>query len=117
MRDMDSLIEERDGVMVVSPQGSLDAQTVDEFRAQTDGSLGAGARYFVIDLGAAPLVDSTGLGALVRLYKRVRVGEGNVCLSRVPSDVKKILDLTRLSRVFEVYPTIEEAAISVKEKR
>lgn len=113
---MDCLIEERGDVVVVSPQGSLDTQTVDEFRIQTDEFLGAGAKYFVIDFGAATFVDSAGLGALVRLYKRVRIGEGDVCLARVPPSVRKVLELTRLSRVFEVYSTVEEAAASIKER-
>ncbi len=101
---------------MVSPQGGLDVHTAGEFKLRTDESLGAGERYFVVDFGAASFVDSAGLGALVRLYKRVRIGEGDVCLARVPTGVTKVLELTRLSRVFEIYPTVEEAAVSIKER-
>ncbi len=109
-------IEEREGVVLVLPQGNLYAETVDDFQALVDELLRAGRQYFVVDLGSVSFIDSAGLGALVRLYKRVRLGEGDVRLARVPPSVMQILELTRLSRVFDIFPTSEEAAASIKQQ-
>ena len=76
--------------------------------------LGAGRKYFVVDLGEVSFVDSAGLGALVRLYKRVRIGEGDVRLARVSPNVMQILELTRLNRVFDIFASPQEAAASIK---
>ena len=113
---MKCLIEERNDVVLVSPQGDLHTDTVADFQALVDELLGAGRRYFVVDLGKVSFVDSAGLGALVRLYKRVRLGEGDVRLANVSPGVMQVLDLTRLSRVFDTFPTSQEAAASIKQQ-
>lgn len=111
---MDCVIEEREGVVIVAPKGDLDAEQTPDFQQQVDALLATGAHYFVIDLAGVPFVDSAGLASLVRLFKRVRIGEGDVRLAAVTPDVLKILDLTRLSRVFDVLPSADEAAASIK---
>jgi anti-sigma B factor antagonist len=110
---MDCMIEERDGVAVVRPAGDLDRQTSPEFQARLDPLISRGTRYFVVDLQHVRYLDSSGLAALVRLYKHVRIGEGDVRLASVLPAVQRILDLTRLSRVFDIFPTAAEAAASI----
>ncbi len=113
---MTYLVEERGDVVVVSPRGELDADSAGDFQNQVDELLKAGWRYFVVDLHKVSFVDSSGLSVLVRLYKRVRIGEGDVHLVQGPSNVMKILELTRLNRVFDIFPTAEEAATSIKQQ-
>jgi anti-sigma B factor antagonist len=111
---MECVIEERDGVIVVSPRGDLDAGTTGGFQAQIDGCLRAGGQYYVIDLGGVAFVDSTGLAALVGLFRRLRIGEGDVRLAQVPPAIMRILELTHLSRVFDIFPTAAEAVASIR---
>ncbi len=99
---------------MISPQGDLHRETSERLQIVTDELLGAGRQYFVVDLGEVSFVDSAGLGALVRLYKRVRIGEGDVRLARVSPNVMQILDLTRLNRVFDIFASPQEAAASIK---
>ena len=109
---MDCMIAERDGVAVATPTGDLDSQTSRAFQDRLDPLVTGGACHVVVDLQHVSFLDSTGLAALVRLYKHVRIGEGDVRLAGVRPEVQKLLDLTRLSRVFAIYPTAEEAAAS-----
>jgi anti-sigma B factor antagonist len=111
---MDCVVEERGIVAVVSPRGDLDAASVGAFQERVDELLRGGTHNFVIDLGGVGFVDSAGLAALVRLYKHVRIGEGDVRLAAVPPTVMQIFDLTRLSRVFDIFPTAAEAAASIE---
>jgi anti-sigma B factor antagonist len=111
---MENLVQERGDAVVISPQGDLHRETAEGFQILTDELLGAGRQYFVVDLGEASFVDSAGLGALVRLYKRVRIGEGDVRLARVSPNVMQILELTRLNRVFDIFASPQEAAASIK---
>ncbi len=111
---MENLVEERGDAVVISPQGDLHRETAEGFQIVTDELLGAGRQYFVVDLGEVSFVDSAGLGALVRLYKRVRIGEGDVRLARVSPNVMQILELTRLNRVFDIFASPQEAAASIK---
>lgn len=111
---MDCEIEERDGVAVLLPHGDLDAEHVQGFQQAVDSLLRAGVQYYVIDLGDVSFLDSTGLSAIVRLYRQVRIGEGDVRLARVPGPVMTVLELTRLTQVFDIFPTAGEASASIK---
>ena len=111
---MENLDEERGDAVVISHQGDLHRETAEGFQLVTDELLGAGRQYFVVDLREVSFVDSAGLGALVRLYKRVRIGEGDVRLARVSPNIMQILELTRLNRVFDIFASPEQAAASIK---
>jgi anti-sigma B factor antagonist len=63
----------------------------------------------VLQLDQVEFVDSSGLGALMRLVQAARAKSGDLKLSGVPPKVRKVLELTNLLRQFEVYESIEEA--------
>ena len=95
------VVEDRIEVFAV---GSFDAAAARDAQEQLRGLLAAGHRHFVIDLEAVEFIDSTGLGVLVGLLKKVRIGEGSVRLRGVRPDLQDILRLTRLDRAFELMP-------------
>lgn len=109
---MDLVTNETNGVAVISPAGDIDSSTAPTLQQRLDELLGKDVHNFVLDLSRVGFIDSTGLAAVVRLYKRVRIGEGDVRLAAVPPQVQEVLDLTRLSRVFEIFPTAVAAAAS-----
>lgn len=63
----------------------------------------------VLQLDRLDFVDSSGLGALMRLMQAARAKGGDVKLSGVPPKIQKVLELTHLSPLFEIYDSIEEA--------
>jgi anti-sigma B factor antagonist len=65
-----------------------------------------------IDMAGVDFVDSPGLLAFVRLFKRVRIGEGAVKLCSLRSAVLHTFELTRLNKVFDIFETLAEAAES-----
>jgi anti-anti-sigma factor len=63
----------------------------------------------VLQLDQVEFVDSSGLGALMRLVQAARSKGGDLKLSGVPPKVRKVLQLTNLLAQFETYDTVEEA--------
>lgn len=63
----------------------------------------------VLQLDQVEFVDSSGLGALVRLVQAARAKGGDVKLSGVPPKVRKTLEMTNLLSQFETYDSVEEA--------
>ena len=63
----------------------------------------------VLQLDQVEFVDSSGLGALMRLVQAARAKGGDLKLSGVPPKVRKVLQLTNLLAQFETYDTVEEA--------
>src|SRR5271155_819908 len=63
----------------------------------------------VLQFDHVEFVDSSGLGALVRLMQTARTKGGDVKLSGLPPNIRKMLQLTSLLSQFETYDSIEEA--------
>jgi anti-sigma B factor antagonist len=74
------------------------AQVRDEIRA----ALPATTVNLDLDLSALTFMDSSGLGTLVSLHKTMRSRNGNVRLIKPAPNIRQILELTRLHRVFEI---------------
>jgi len=63
----------------------------------------------VLQLDRVDFVDSSGLGAIVRLMQTARSKGGDLKLSGVPPRMRKTLEMTSLISQFETYDSIEEA--------
>lgn len=63
----------------------------------------------VLQLDDLEFVDSSGLGAMMRLMQAARSKGGDVKLSGIPPRIRKILQLTHLLPQFESYDSLEEA--------
>lgn len=92
-------------IVVVAVEGDLDASTSPDLRAKFEELIGQGENQYVIDLAGVPFMDSSGIASLVNLFKRVRIGAGDVKLCSVREEIMKIFKLTRLERVFDIFDT------------
>lgn len=63
----------------------------------------------VLQLDEVEFIDSSGLGALVRLTQMARSKGGDLKLSGVPARIRKTLEMTNLHTQFEIYDSVEEA--------
>ncbi len=109
---MKAEFEKEGDVVVVSIAGELDASSAPDLRARFEELIGQGENQYVIDLTGLDFLDSSGISALVNLFKRVRIGEGGVSLCNIKPEIVKIFALTRLDRVFDIYDSRAEAVAS-----
>jgi anti-sigma B factor antagonist len=58
--------------------------------------------FIDVDLSQTRLIDSSGLGALITLHKTMCARGGGLRVLNPAPNVKQILELTRLNRVFEI---------------
>lgn len=71
------------------------------FRARIEKVLQTGQpKDVIVDLEAVKGVDSSGIGELVRAFRRVSAAGGRLTLLRPPAKVRRFLDATGLSSVF-----------------
>jgi len=66
-------------------------------------------RSIVLHLGEVGFVDSSGLGTMVRALTSARQVRGDLKLCNVPEPVRKVLEMTRLTAVFDVHESEEKA--------
>lgn len=71
-----------------------------------------GLKKLVFDLSKVYWIDSSGLGLLIRAYTRIQRGEGDLKLASLTHSVESLLQMTKLSTVFGVYGSVDEAVAS-----
>lgn len=86
----------------IVPSGELDAAHVEELDRAVDEALGRDIRGIVLDLSELDFIDSTGLGALVRLEERARGSGRELVFARPTVAVRKILRIVGLDRRFRL---------------
>ena len=91
----------RDGDTVsLSVGGELDIASVDAFLDAARPCIAQGATTFAIDFGGVEFIDSSGLGALVRLHNECREADVRMRLENVPRSVARLLSVTGLDELF-----------------
>jgi anti-sigma B factor antagonist len=80
--------------------GELDALSAPDLRPLFDELVEGARRDITVDLSDLRLVDSSGVGALVSLYKRIRARGGEVRFVGVTAQPLVIFKLLRLDLVF-----------------
>ena len=83
----------------ISISGSLDAISTPELRAAIDGIVGDKRKTIVVDCSALRLIDSSGVGAIVSLYKRARTHGGKVSVQGLRDQPLAIFKLLRLDKI------------------
>jgi anti-sigma B factor antagonist len=102
-------------VVVVAVEGELDASTAPELRNKFEELIGQGENQYIIDLASVGFMDSSGISAIVNLFKRVRIGQGDVKLCNLSAEIMRVFELTRLNRVFDIYDDRAAAINSYEE--
>jgi len=101
------------GVRLLALDGGLDHTTTDEFVRRMDALIEEGAKHLVLDLSRLSYASSLGLAALVRVHHHVAARGGRVAFADLHSGVATILRAVRLDRLFDLYPTVNEAVRSL----
>jgi serine/threonine-protein kinase RsbW len=98
-REMDFSTSHLAGVATLRIDGELDAVTIPDVRPAIDALIAERPMRIVVDLSGLRLIDSSGIGALVFLYKRVKEYGGVVTVAGVHDQPLSIFKLLRLDRV------------------
>jgi anti-sigma B factor antagonist len=97
------------GITVVAPTGRLDVAGAPALKDAITDLAKNGAPKVVIDMEGVSFVDSTGLGSVIAALKRIRNRQGELRLAAPNQQVRVVLELTTLDKVFPYFATLEEA--------
>ncbi len=102
-------VTERDQWAVLAVNGEVDVATAPRLRERLIQLVNQGRHHVVVDLSGVDFLDSTGLGVLVGALKRVRTHDGELALVCSEPRVLKVFEITGLTKVFTMHPTVDEA--------
>lgn len=95
------------GVTVVRVEGQLIVGNRQDLKGLVQEALEAGERKFLVDCSQTAYIDSSGLGALVTISKKIRENGGELRLAGLNEDLRSLFELTKLDSLFQIYPDLE----------
>jgi anti-sigma B factor antagonist len=101
--------KETNGVVVVAVDGQLIVGNRQELKQRILDALEAGDRKFLVDFTRTGYIDSSGLGVLVSLSKKIRDQGGDLRLAGLNEDLKTLFELTKLDTLFGISDSPDEA--------
>jgi anti-sigma B factor antagonist len=103
------------GVMVISLAGNVlggpDANVLND---QLRTLLESKKTRVIIDLGEVQFINSSGLGMLIGSMSTMRKGGGELKLARASKKVMTLLEMTKLTNLFDVHETVKGAVGAFK---
>ncbi len=100
-----SLKKDKHGVVVVGVDGQLIVGNRQDLKQKVLDTLEAGGKKFVIDFTKTGYIDSSGLGVLVSLSKKIREQGGDLRLCGLNEDLQTLFELTKLDTLFAIART------------
>jgi len=106
---MSFAIKKQGEVVVVDVDGQLIVGNRSELKQKVFDELERGERKVLIDFSRTGYIDSSGLGVLVSISKKMRELGGELRLANLNDDLKTLFELTKLDTLFQIADTRERA--------
>lgn len=100
---------------VISLPPEIDVSNGDHVREDLLSVINQGATLLVVDMGATTFCDSAGVNALVRAFRRATASATGIRLVVGTPAVLRILAITGVDRLIDVYPSVA-AAMAVTDR-
>jgi anti-sigma B factor antagonist len=99
-------------ITVLDVEGQLIVGNRQELKQKVLEELENGERKFLIDFERTGYIDSSGLGVLVSLSKKIREQGGELRLANLNEDLRTLFELTKLDTLFQIASSRDEALSS-----
>ena len=73
-----------------------------------------GLQNIILDLSVVNFVDSSGLSAILTTNRLCKAINGNLILTGVQENVKKLIQISQLDSILTIIPTVQEAIETIK---
>jgi anti-sigma B factor antagonist len=95
---------------VLALKGPLTIHTIFNFQTAVREESGSA---LIIDFSNVPFMDSAGLGALVGARVALQKANRPLAIAGLNTQVKALLDMSKVSPFFRIFATVEEAQSAV----
>ena len=102
-------VQKSGDVTLVDVDGQLIVGNRQELKQRVLEELEKGERKFVVDFSNTGYIDSSGLGVLVSLSKKIREQGGELRLSSLNEDLRTLFELTKLDTLFRIADDKDQA--------
>lgn len=91
---------ELENLWVIEPEGDMDIYTSADFKDKIIKVFEEKKADLLVDGQGLDYIDSTGLGALIGILKRVKESDHKIYLSNIKPNIRKLFNITELDKLF-----------------
>ncbi|GAA0965217.1 STAS domain-containing protein [Actinocorallia libanotica] len=104
-----ALAAEHGKAAVLTVAGDLDLHTSDLFDERIAAAVRPGITDVVLEMSQVSFCDSTGLSALIILFRRLNAEGGHLALAAPPDRLFRLLQMTGIHQLIPSHPSSEAA--------
>jgi anti-sigma B factor antagonist len=94
---------------VLVAHGQIDLYSAPIFKTAFVDAIEDGMKDIVVDLSHVDFMDSTGLGVLVGVSRRLKLLGGSLAIVSPDPTIRRVFEIAGLDRRFEIFEQREEA--------
>ena len=106
---MEIKISETSNIPVIEVSGEVDLYQTNMIRDKVTELIGENKNKAIVNMSGVSYIDSSGLGALISCRTNMKKAGGDLKLSSLTETVRSVLEITKLSQLFDIYETDQEA--------
>jgi anti-sigma B factor antagonist len=96
------------GVVVVSPIGSINADTYRILEEKVDEILESPPDVIIFDMEFADYISSTGIRVLLKTKKAMKAANGRIVFMNLQPQIQKVFDILKAIPSLKVFASIQE---------
>ena len=102
------ITQTRPGIVTVSPEGSIDANTSSTLESEVRRILAGNVKTLILDMAGVDFISSAGIGAVTKAKVTLKRQGGDLAMINVQPQVKKVFEIMRLGPVLNVFESTQE---------
>ena len=103
-----------DSVTAVAVKGRVDSTTAGALKDRLVGLVGTGHAHLVVDFKDVDYISSAGFRTLLIASKAAEESGGRLVLCGINGEVRRLFEIGAFTEFFQILPSREEAAASIK---
>jgi anti-sigma B factor antagonist len=115
MSELEVQTRELDDIVLLYPQGFINAHTVRLFESAIQKALKDNRFKIVVNCSGLAYIASAGLGAIMGAIEEVRGNGGDIRLSELNETVLNIFEILGFNHLYRVFPSEMEAILSFRQ--
>lgn len=100
--------DEKENQWIFLPEGEIDIFTSPKFKEEILKHFSSKETDILIDGEKLNYVDSTGLGALIYILKKLKDSNYKIYLTNIKPNIRKLFDITELDKLFIIRGELNE---------
>lgn len=106
--EVEVILDESENIWTIFPEGEIDIYTSPKFKQKVLDAFDNDERDLLIDCKKLDYMDSTGLGSLIYILKKVKEKDKKIYIDNIRPNIKKLFEITKLDKLFIIRGELSE---------